>query len=349
MWPFKGREVRESQPFTDGLTELLVDLAGGTSRADPSAIAALEAATALYAGAFAGAEVESERAEAITPSARALMARDLIRRGESVHLVEVLANRVTLLPVGSWDVRGGWREDSWFYRLDLFGPSGNVTRFVPGASVVHARYAVDAARPWLGISPLGWARVTGTLAANLERRLSEEAGAKVAHLLPVPQDGGSGGDDDPLGPLKADLGRAKGETVLVETTSAGWGEGRMSAPMRDWQPSRIGANPPEVLPGLRRDVFGAVLSACGVPVSLVTDADGTSQREAFRRWLTASVIPLGGLLAAELSAKLEAPVRFDFTGLYAHDLAGRAAAFQRLASGGMAVGEALAISGLAVE
>ena len=348
MWPFKRREVRESQPFTDAVVEAIVATAGGTVAADPSAIAALEAATSFYVGAFAGATVTGDMAEVVTPRARALIARDLIRRGESVHLIEVDRGRVRLLPAGSWDVRGTWRERSWFYRVDLFGPSGNVTRFVSSASVIHARYAVDPSRPWHGISPLGWARATGTLAANLEKRLGEETGGKVAHLLPIPQDGGDGSEDDPLAGLKKDLAAAQGGTVLVETTSAGWGEGRMSAPMRDWRPSRIGADPPPVLPGLRKDVFDAVLSACGVPVSLVTDADGTSQREAFRRWLTTAAQPLGELVATELSAKLEAEVGFDFTGLYAHDLAGRAQAFQRLVAGGMVLERAFAISGLAV-
>ena len=95
----------------------------------------------------------------------------------------------------------------------------------------------------------------------------------------------------------------------------------MAAPQADWQPRRIGANPPETLPTLRTDVFEAVLSAGGVPVSLVTDADGTSQREAYRRWYATTVTALGDLVAAELTAKLETPIRFDFTHLYAHDLA----------------------------
>ena len=121
----------------------------------------------------------------------------------------------------------------------------------------------------------------------------------------------------------------------------------MAAPHRDWQPSRIGANPPPVLSGLRADVFGAVFNACGVSVSLATDADGTSQRKAFRRFLTTGLEPLGELVAAELSTKLDTPgVRFDFTGTYAHDLAGRAQAFQKLAAGGMPVADALAVSGL---
>ena len=342
---YAGAEDRQSGgvPFSDAVVAAIVAAAGGSTPADPTAIAAVEAAAGLYARCFAGAQVTTT---AVTPNVRALIARDLIRRGESLHLIRVLAGRVTLLPAGSWDVRGPWEEDRWFYRLDLFGPSGNVTKFVPGRQVVHARYAVDPARPWLGISPLGWARVTGTLAANLEARLSEEAGGTVAHILPIPQDGGDGSADDPLASLKVDIKAAKGGTVLSETTSAGWGEGRMSAPQRDYQPSRIGANPPAVLPGLRRDVFEAVLGACGVPVSLFTDADGTSQREAFRRFLTTAVLPLADLVAQELSDKLEEPVSFDFDHLYAHDLVGRAGAFAKLMGAGLSKAEAMRIAGL---
>ena len=238
--------------------------------------------------------------------------------------------------------------ESWWYRVDLFGPSGNVSRLVPSAAVIHCRYAVDPARPWWGVSPLDFARDTGTLAAALERRLGEEAGGAVAHVLPVPQDGGDGEGTDPLADLKADIRTARGRTVLTETTAAGWGEGRGAAPQSDWQPRRIGANPPQVLQGLRRDVFEAVLSACGVPVSLVTDADGTSQREAFRRFLTTAAQPVADLVAEELSHKLDQEIRFGFDGLYAHDLAGRAAAFQKLAAGGVHLEKALAVSGLAV-
>ena len=350
MWPFKRVEERQSGgiPFSDAVVAAIVNAAGGTSPADPSGLSALEAAAGLYASAFAAATVtpQNELTAAITPAVRALIARDLIRRGESLHLVRVRAGRVQLLPAGSWDVRGPWSEEQWWYRLDLFGPSGNVTRFVPGRSVVHARYAVDPARPWLGIGPLQWARATGTLAANLEQRLGEESGGAVAHVLPVPQDGGDGSEGDPLANLKADIRQAKGGTVLTETTSGGWGEGRIAAPNSDWTTKRIGANPPPVLPTLRKDVFEAVLVACGVPVSLVTDADGTSQREAYRRWYATSVKALGGLVAAELSEKLETPLSFDFTHLYAHDLVGRTGAFAKLVAGGVEMERALTTAGL---
>ena len=357
MWPFNekngakaSRAKLETQPFTDALIKAILSESGGTTPGDPAALWALEAAAALYARAFSAAKITGERAAGITPSMMALIGRNLIRRGDSLHVIELRRGRVDFIPAGSWDVRGGWDETAWFYRADLFGPSGNITRFVPASGVVHFRYAVDPATPWHGIGPLGWARDSATLGANLEKRLGEETGGVVAHVLPVPSDGGGDDeDDDPLASLKADIRGAKGRTILTETTAAGWGEGRGAAPQSDWKPQRIGAHPPDVLKALRSDAGLSVLSACGVPVSLATDADGTSQRESWRRFVMGAVEPLLEIVRGELEMKLESSVAFDLTGLWAHDLAGRAQAFQKLVAGGVSVDSALSLSGLMVE
>ena len=351
-WPWQGgepaRERRESAPFTDAITDAIVAQANGTRAGDPSALAALESAAGLYAAAFAGARVIPENAATVglTPGCRALMARDLIRRGESVHVIDVRDGGLRLAPAGSWDVRGGPDERDWWYRADVFGPSGNETRFVPAGAVVHSRYATDAARPWHGLSPLGWARATPALAANLEARLGEEAGGPVGHLLPVPQDGGDGSDGDPTAALKADLAAGRGRTMLVETTAAGWGEGRMAAPGEDWKPRRFGASPPATLPELRSDAALAVLAACQVPASLVSDADGTAQREAWRRWAMGPLAGLAAIVEAELAAKLDQPVRLDFSGLWAADMAGRASSFKAMVTGGMDPAKAAGLAGL---
>ena len=117
--------------------------------------------------------------------------------------------------------------------------------------------------------------------ATWRRGLGEESGGPVGHIIPVPSDGGDGGDDDPLSQLKADLANARGRTVLTETTAAGWGEGKMAAARKPTTSrQRFGAMVPDssrvAAHGGRHE---AVLSACAVPVSLVSDADGTSQRE----------------------------------------------------------------------
>ena len=349
IWPWsKGSpEKRESVPFTDAVVAALAAQAGGQSVGDASAIAALESAVALYSRAFAAAVVTpAEARPLLSPPFLALLARNLIRRGEDVHQLIVDRGELRLQAIGSWDVRGGPDERTWFYRCDRFGPSGNLTELVPAAAVLHARYSVDSARPWYGISPLGWARSTGSLAANLESRLAEEAGGPVGHVIPVPSDGGDGTDDDPLAMLKADMAAARGRTLLSETTAAGWGEGRAAAPQADFKPQRFGASPPDSLPLLRTAAGLSVLSACGVPISLVTDADGTSQREAWRRFIMGSVEPLLEIVRVEIEAKLETRVTFNLDSLWAHDLAGRASSFKALVTGGMDLERAAARTGL---
>ena len=258
--------------------------AGGASVGEPGAIAALETSAGLWSRGFASAELSPSIA-AVTPSVLACVGRELVRRGESLWAVDVRGGQLTLTPAGSWDVAGGADPKTWFYRLDLFGPSGNKTRIYPAASVLHFKYATDPERPWHGISPLGYARLSGKLAANLELRLGEEASAPTGSLLPVPADGGSGGDDDPLASLKADLGGLQGSVALIETTSAAWGEGRGAAPQSDWKPQRMGANPPATLAELRGAAAMDVLAACGVPPGLASDkAEGSGQREAWRRF-----------------------------------------------------------------
>ena len=345
MGLFKRRAEKREASFTDSVTAALFAQAVGSAVGDPAGLGVLEAAAGLYARCFAGADISSN---AVGPSVAAMIARDLIRRGESLHLIEVRAGAVQLVPVGSWDIAGiSPSPSTWVYRCDTFGPSGNTTRIVPASGVVHCRYAFEPSRPWAGISPLGWAIATGTLAANLERVLGQESGGVVAHVLPVPQDGGDGSADDPLRALKRDVARAKGSTVLTETTADAFGEGSAAAPRSDWVPRRIGANPPAALGVLRGDASSMVLAACGIPPSLFRDlADGTAQREAFRRFLTTACEPLAALIAEELAAKLEESVSFGFENLYAHDLAGRAQAFERLARGGVDVLSALRVAGL---
>ena len=51
----------------------------------------------------------------------------------------------------------------------------------------------------------------------------------------------------------------------VSFATAGWGEGKASAPQSDWNPRRFGANPPVALVNLQNEAALTVLSACGIP------------------------------------------------------------------------------------
>ena len=123
-------------------------------------------------------------------------------------------------------------------------------------------------------------------------------------LLPVPKPG----DDSTLAALKNDLAGMAGKTAMVESTAGAWGGDRANAPRMDWQPVRLGANPPSALVQLHETATREVLAACGVPVELVGGGDGAGQREAWRRFLFGSIAPLGRLVSAELSAKLDTPI-----------------------------------------
>ena len=186
-WPWGKTEKRQAGGgFTDALVAAIVARAGGASVGEPGAIAALEVAAGLWARAFASAEL-SPAIPAVTPSVLASVGRELVRRGESLWSITVRRGEIELRPAGSWDIAGGSDPASWIYRLDLHGPSGGETRIYPAASdsaLSNMRRTLRG--PWHGISPLGYARLSGKLAANLELRLGEEAGARVGYLLPVP-------------------------------------------------------------------------------------------------------------------------------------------------------------------
>ena len=181
------------------------------------------------------------------------------------------------------------------------------------------------------------------------RTLSDHSPTKlarpVAQILPIPADGGTDDDGDPLKMLRADIAAARGKALLVETVAGGWGEGRVAAPQSDWKQQRLGPMPPDALVKLGDSSFARSLAAAGCSPALWDAADGTSKREAFRQWHLGTVQPLARLLEFEATEKLETDVRLRFD-LYNTDLAGRAMAFQKLVAGGVAVNEALITAGL---
>ena len=351
-WPWQ-RETRQSGgDFSDAVVRYLEQRAEGTA-ADASSTAAVEAAAGILSRSFASAQVSGEPhvLDAVSPGFLAQVGRDLIRSGDSLHVIDVdLMGRVSLLPCSSWHFTGGPSPSSWTVRATVYGPSTSTTRNMPFDGVIFCRWGSSPGQPYVGTGPISWAHTTARLQSETERSLADEAAGPLAHLLAVPQDGGNNDNGDPLRMLKADIKTARGRALLVETSAAGWGEGQTAAPQRDWRPERLGPMPPESMEKIRTGAFNAVLAATGTPPALFNDADGTSQRESFRRYLTTVVLPMAKLLERELADKLDAPdVGLSFEGLYAHDLVGRASAFQKLIGGGLPVQEALVTSGLLTE
>ena len=347
-WPWQRRERRDSGgDFSDAVVRRIEAQAAGTA-ADASSTAAVEAASGALSRAFASAEVVAAPwvQEAVTPGVLAQVGRDLIRSGDSMHDVRVdPMGAVKLIPASSWHWEGNHDPASWTVRVTAYGPSTSTTWNLSAAGVVFVRWGSTPGQPYVGVGPLSWAHTTARLQSEAERSLADEAQGPLAQLLAIPQDGGDDGADDSLKRLKADIAGARGKALLVETSAAGWGEGRTAAPQRDWQAARLGPAPPVTMATIRKDAFEAVLAACGTPPSLFVDSDGTSQREAVRRWHLNTVLPLARLVEHELSMKLETPVTLKFDS-YALDMVSRATVVAKLAQAGVPMATALDAVGM---
>ena len=220
--------------------------------------------------------------EVVSPSFLAQVGRDLIRNGDSMHVIRMNGDgAIQLIPASSWHWEGNHDPDSWTVRATCYGPSTSTTWNLPSVSVTFIRWGSTPGQIYIDTGPLSWAHTTAHLQSETERSLADEAQGPLAQLLAVPHDGGDDGDDgenDPLKLLRADITKARGKGLLVETAAAGWGEGKASVPQRDWQASRLGPHPTASMPAIAKQTFATVLAACGCSVAMFDGSDGTSKR-----------------------------------------------------------------------
>ena len=347
-WLYRGRiecgpskrEKRESS-FTDTLVQQILSSATGASLALPTATGALETACGVISRAFSVAEVQGPpwAQRALTPACLGMVGRALIRDGEIVLAIDGDADGIALRPVADHDVTGGYDPSSWVYSLTLAGPSYLATRGPVGAAgVVHIQYTCDPARPWHGIGPIQSATLAGRLSAETVKALPDEASGPRGHLLPVP---GKDGEDDTLTQLKADIRKLNGSTALVESTSSLSPDRSMQ---QDWTTKRLGFDAPASLVDIANAATREVLAACGISPALFDSRAAAASREAYRQLLHGVIAPLGKIVAAELTEKLETEISLDWTELRAGDIAGRARAFSTMVGAGMDPGRAAGLS-----
>ena len=355
-WPWSKREERQSGGgYTDAVVAA-IEAQASAKVADVSSTAAIESAAGALSRALCSAEVVAEPwvQEVVNPVWLAQVGRSILREGASLSVIVMGGDGVPeLIPAASWSFENvnpsaqeGECESTWMARVTTYGPSTSYTRLVSRDRLVFIRWGTSPGTRYRGQGPTSWAHTTARLGSELERSLADEAAGPVAQLVAIPSDGGDDGDEDPLAALKADIRGACRRALLVETTAAGWGEGKNAAPQADWRQSRLGPAMPPAMVELARDSFMRTLAACGSPPSLFTDSDGTSQCEGLRRWHLGTVIPLARLLEHELSMRLETPIKLRFDG-YPKDMVSRAQVFAKLiAAEGMTVEKALEIAGL---
>ena len=354
-WPWQAAPVEHRSSLTDQVVAAILQSASGGGARPALATGALESAANLYASALAACEVSgpSSVTRALSADWRASVASALIRRGQCVYIVGAdPVDGLTLRAASSFDIYGA-ADPPWVYRVERAGPSASSWQTYSSDSILHLRWQVDNARPWAGISPLARASDTGSLAGWIERRLSEEASSPVGSFLPVARydadpDADLGDDaDDPLAALRRDIGGARGSVLAVESQIA-QADSPASAPRRDYQIARFGANPPQGLIELRDKVAADVGAACGIPRGLlVASGSAQSARESWRQWIASGVDGLARRIEAQLYGQLGVEVSIDTSPLGGRDLVGRAGAFARLIKGeGLTVADARAATGI---
>ena len=338
--PFLRRQVRTRASYTDAVTELLLRQASGAD-AVVSQVAAAEFAVGLVSRCMSVAELDPP-IPAVTPAYLAAVGRALMLRGNHVSAMRVTSRGLTLLPSNGFDVVGSADPSTWFYTLQLPGPTRQEAMTVAEGGVVHHRVNADGARPWIGQSALTHAGLSSSLVANLELRMGEEAASRAGYLLQTPELA-----EDQLQELKSDLGSMKGGIGLVRSGSNSY-DPRGQVGNGDWRSARFGADLPEGNISARRDAGMDLVAAMGIPSGLYSGgATGTGLQEAYRQFSTAMLEPLGELVAAELRDKLDVPnlvLRFDKVA--ASDVVRRATAFQRLRDSGVLEDDARRIAGV---
>ena len=169
--------------------------------------------------------------EIVSPTFLSQVGRDLIRNGQSMHVLAMSANsKLILLPCSSWHFEGEADPDSWMVRATVYGPSTSTTRYLPRAGVVFVTWGSTPGEPYVGRGPLSWASVTAQLQSETQRSLADEASGPLAQIIALPVDGGDDEDeDDPQADLKRDIAKARGRAILVETTQASYGTGGRAA------------------------------------------------------------------------------------------------------------------------
>ena len=355
-WPWQPSvPVEHRSNYTDQVVTAILHAASGGGVRPAVATAALESCATLYASALAASEVKgpSVVTRALDASWRAAVASELIRRGQCVYIVgaDPVAG-LELRAASSFELYGG-ADPPYTYRVERAGPSSTRWDTYGGGSILHLRWQVDPARPWAGVSPLQHAADSGSLMGWIEKRLSEEASGPVGAFLPVAHydpdpdaDLDDADADDPLAALRRDIGAAKGQVLAVETAMAA-ADSPASAPRRDYQVARFGADPPRDLIELREAVTRDVGSACGIPRSLLdSKAGGQSLREGWRQFVGSSVVGLARRIESQILDQLGVEIAIDTTPLAGRDVLARASVFARLTKGGVPIADARTAAGI---
>ena len=202
------------------------------------------------------------------------------------------------------------------------------------SEVLHFKWACSPLRPWKGIGPLQAGSDTAKTLGRLESNAGDESAIPSGFILPVYSTPEQGSE------IERAIQKSRAKLKVIANNIQGWlsagGTSKQSG--GSGNPVRIGPTFTSGLVDLRRDTSLSVFSACGIPSELASQGEGTSAREAWRRFLHGTLQPIADQIAVEASSKLGTDISISFDKLFASDLSGRARAFQSMVGGGMTTG-----------
>lgn len=347
---FKTRKRQSESGYTSRLLSADLNIASGNELKLNTIHSALVACANLVERSILGSTVSGSPAVNHVTASR--IARELMLTGESLRLIDVQNGIVQLLEVSNWVIQsqtGAVSPNDWTYKVTIPAPGGSITRTVSSESVIHVRLHVDPARPWEGRNPLAACPAFSEASRRLERYLEIELRTPVGKIIPVPQaqsdyETADGSIQSPLKDLKNGLQNLDGKIATPETMF-NTGDGRGSAPARDWVPQALQPVFPASMPEILEATRSSVYAACGVP-SALWSSGAASTREAFRAFLVSCLKPITNIMVDEFARKLESQIVFDFGALLSGDVATKARATKGLVDAGVELEDALTMAGL---
>ena len=236
--------------------------------------------------------------QALTPTVLAMIGRNLIEWGESLHMLKyrIGAGGVEyyLCPAQHhWTVYGGTDPEAWVVDATLTGAQTVLRSSAPRAAWLHVIRDADPDYPWRGVSPLQRAAVSSQLVRMAEDALVTEMRQPTKALIPIPQ--GAGVDTNTL---RNDIQNRAFQIAFPTTTSAGFGAGRGSAPLTDWKPQRLKPIPEAALVQLVDNATARVVAALGAHPAIMGGGggNGSVDREAHRQMRKQIMQPMARLI-----------------------------------------------------
>ena len=170
--PFRRRRAEHRASYANAYLQAALDAAlGNSADAGADAVAVVESCSSLIGDPFLVARISGR---SIPSSHLHQMARDMLRRGNSVWALDVVDGELELQRACSWAVESTSPNPArWLYKVDIATPSAMVSKVLPADSVIHLMMDSQPESPWQGRAPWQSAPLTGPCdrrAGTLHRR-----------------------------------------------------------------------------------------------------------------------------------------------------------------------------------